>query len=154
MKKENINLEKLLGEDIEPDEKIIYTTSAHWSLLLGSLFLLIVPLNSITKYGFMDLFIHPIGIFLLLFSTAGILLYFNLKVILTNKRYIKSIGIKHKGLPLGNIIQVKGYTNIIGGGKLFIERSQYPNKLMPSINMINNVKELEFKINEQLKKEV
>jgi hypothetical protein len=148
---ENTKSEKIMKNQLDVDEEIIYVTSSHWSLLLGSLFLMIVPFDIIAKHGFMALLYNPIGLFLLLFSSIGIFLYFNFKIILTNKRYIKSIGIKQKDLPLNNIILVKSSTNILGGGRLFVERIQYSGKLMQSANMIKNAKELELKINEQLK---
>jgi len=148
----NIDLNKILGDQIYPDEKIIYVANTHWSALVYSLFLLIFPVASIILDGLKSLFIQPIGFWMmLLFSITGLFLYLNLKIILTNKRYIVSIvkSQKRKGLLFREIIRVKSSQDIFGCGRFYVETSKNPGKFT-KMSMINNPKKLENKINEQL----
>lgn len=142
---QNVNLQKILGGNIEPDERIIFMTKSHWSLLASALFLLFMSIGAILTGGY--------KIFSILASSLAIIGFFlwvNTKVILTNKRYLVTFGNKRKGLLLHNITSIKSYTNFLGSGKLFIERPEYPNKLIPSLGHLKNVKEFELKANEQI----
>lgn len=140
----NINLQKILGDNIEPDEKVVCVARSHWSLLASAMFLLFMSIGAMLTKGNHEVFI----ILASTFALIGLFLWTNTKVILTNKRYLISFGSKRKGLLLQNIVRIKSYTNFLGCGKLFIERPEYPSKLIPSIGHLKNVEELELKANE------
>lgn len=149
-KYKNINLEKLIGEYAEPDEKIIYATKCHWSLLLFSLIFLFFSFIGFLLKSYQSFFSIG-GFIILLLAIISLFIYLKLNVILTTKRCVIPLTLKKKGILLKDIITVTSYENILGGGRLFIEHKNYPQKLIPVVNFIENVKELECHISEQLK---
>lgn len=147
----NIDLNKILGEDIYPDEKIIYVAKMHWIVLFVSLILLsLFLLGFFVNKNFNYVINKPILLVMPFLSICCIILYFKTKIILTNRRYILTSRIGKKSFFYNEIVQVKSSENIIGSGTLYLEHSKYPNKLLPSIHMVKNVKKLELKFQEQL----
>ncbi|MEI7475769.1 MAG: hypothetical protein WCK67_13425 [bacterium] len=162
----NIDLNKILKEQIYPDEKIVYVAKTHWILLFWSIFLFIIVLIgvSVTK-SFLVILAQPILLIMIIFSILGIISYFNAKFILTNVRYIPTsllvdflyefllfinVPIKNKGYLLSRIKSVSSYKDFFGNGTLYLDNKN-PKKILAPSHCVKNVRALEFKITEQLK---
>lgn len=165
---QNIDLNKILGEQIYPDEKIVYIARNHWIILLKAFFTFVICFITLLYRYNLSIFINPF--FLLFFIGTIVFLteYFTRKIIITNKRliilskvgtafvYILKILLLKKSnkkefFIFSDIYQIKTTEGLFGNGTLYLKHKNCPKEMFIPTKAINKVNDLKFYLNEQLK---
>lgn len=168
-----IDLNKLLGDQILSDEKIVYIAKLHWIILIYIYMLLLMLLTflvlSFITHDTRDLLCQPFFIFMLILSLFVLINYYSYKLILTNYRlypigamyYLISLFFinnknrkKNRGIFLNNI-KADFFLNqgLLGSmldyGSLIIHTKEPTNGTMRTVPL-RNIKKLNLLIKEQV----
>lgn len=164
----NIDLNKILGAQIYPDEKIVYIAKNHWIILLKAFFTFVICFITLLYWHNLIVFINPF--FLLFFIGTIVFLteYFTRKIIITNKRLIilSKVGTalvcifkilsfkksnKKEFFIFSDIYQIKTTEGLFGNGTLYLKHKNCPKELFITTKDIDKINDFKFYINEQLK---
>lgn len=165
---QNIDLNKILGDQIYPDEKIIYIARSHWIILLKAFFTFVICFITFLYKHNLSVFINPF--FLLFFAGTIVFLteYFTRKIIITNKRLIilSKVGMaivyilkilllkksnKKEFFIFSDIYQIKLTEGLFGNGTLYLKHKNCPREMFIPMRDINKINDLKFYLNKQLK---